>query len=73
MSDSVVADMCGVKSLLARCGNDIEVRNIAELVDTFLLKYCRHSIVEDYIDITPDRGQYVSYCRICLCTISKNG
>lgn len=76
LNDCVITEICGVKQSLERCMAEVddegahEIRNITNLVDKFLLKYCQHSIVHDYIDITPDRGEYVSYCNICMCTIA---
>jgi hypothetical protein len=29
---------------------------------------CKHNIVDDYIDITPDRSMKIKYCDICLVT-----
>lgn len=29
---------------------------------------CLHNIVDDYIDITPDRSMKIKYCDICMVT-----
>ena len=31
----------------------------------FLIAHCKHQIVRDYIDITPDKGCNIKYCRKC--------
>lgn len=75
LSMYVITEMCGVKQSLERSKVEVdnkvahEICNITDLVNAFLLKHCQHCIIEDYIDITPDRGEYISYCSICLCTI----
>lgn len=32
---------------------------------------CSHAIVQDYIDISPDRGKIVYYCKNCLSTFQR--
>jgi hypothetical protein len=38
------------------------------IIDDKINNICIHEWVEDYIDITPDRSQYISYCRLCEIT-----
>ena len=41
---------------------------LLENIDNILKSECRHIYEEDYIDITPDRSQKITYCKICHCT-----
>jgi hypothetical protein len=76
---TIVAEMCGIKAALERCvacvdielGFASEIRGMETAVEAFLLKHCQHVVVHDYVDITPDRGQYISYCNVCLCTLTS--
>jgi len=33
---------------------------------------CSHHIVEDYIDIDPDRSKQIFYCELCETTFDKD-
>jgi hypothetical protein len=35
----------------------------------YLIKHCKHDYIKDYIDIDPDYGAYITYCKICETTI----
>ena len=42
--------------------------NIVKLKDIcneIIAKLCIHDFVDDLIDITPDRSQHITYCKIC--------
>jgi len=42
---------------------------IIQEMNNYLKKYCKHEIVEDWIDIDPDRGgQNIKYCIKCNLT-----
>jgi hypothetical protein len=45
-----------------------EFKQIGELVQQYLKKYCRHCIVQDEIDIDPDVSRTIYYCSKCFCT-----
>jgi hypothetical protein len=36
-----------------------------EHLNQLICSNCEHTFVEDVIDITPDRSQYITYCTIC--------
>jgi len=38
------------------------------LVNEYLKEYCKHSIIDDFIDIDPDRSKYIRYCEKCELT-----
>jgi hypothetical protein len=43
-------------------------KQIVELKDmckTYIQKYCNHEMVEDLIDITPDKSRTIIYCKLC--------
>jgi Ni,Fe-hydrogenase III large subunit len=42
-----------------------EFFEILKSVNKYLHKYCKHNVVEDLIDIDPDRSKYIRYCTIC--------
>lgn len=46
----------------------LNVEKLLENIDNILKSECRHVYEEDYIDITPDRSQKITYCKICNCT-----
>lgn len=48
--------------------NLCEYNDIYNLIKKFLLKYCNHNIIEDYIDISPDNCQCIKYCTKCEST-----
>jgi hypothetical protein len=47
-----------------------DISQILVDIDKVLKIICKHQYESDYIDITPDRGQYICYCSICHCTFS---
>ena len=42
-----------------------EYFDILKRVTKYLHKHCKHDVVEDLIDIDPDRSKNISYCTIC--------
>ena len=44
------------------------IRSMLDRIDNVLKSECKHDYVEDLIDITPDRSQKITYCKICSCT-----
>lgn len=48
-----------------------DYKNIVGLIEKYLIEHsndCDHNIIEDLIDIDPDRSQMVKYCTICYKT-----
>ena len=35
----------------------------------YLHKHCKHNVVNDLIDVDPDRSMAISYCTICESTL----
>lgn len=45
--------------------------DMIKYLDTILKNECRHEYVTtDYIDITPDKGQNITYCETCFSTFT---
>lgn len=49
----------------------VEFKNIVNIINNFLLNHCEHDIVNDSIDIDPDKSESISYCIKCNITFSK--
>jgi len=45
--------------------------NAYEYLRATLQKKCIHEYIEDYIDIDPDNGKYITYCIYCEKTLHK--
>lgn len=43
---------------------------ISRLVKNYLKTHCRHIIVKDVIDITPEKSKTIQYCSKCMNTFS---
>jgi hypothetical protein len=48
-----------------------EYNNICKLMEEYIIHNCNHNIVEDSIDITPDRSQTIFYCSKCMKSFEK--
>jgi len=46
--------------------NDCNIQQIYELVVNYINTNCKHNIITDYIDVSPDKGYNVRYCDICM-------
>jgi len=42
-----------------------ECKVIVKHIKNYLFKYCNHKIIDDLIDIDPDRSQIIHYCEYC--------
>ncbi len=38
---------------------------LKNMCSTLVQQHCNHDFVDDYIDITPERSEKITYCRIC--------
>jgi hypothetical protein len=59
------------KQVLNNISNDKQnpdYKNIIQLIEKYLIDHCNHNIIEDLIDIDPDRSKMVKYCTICYKT-----
>lgn len=48
-----------------------DVEEILVKINAKICDLCNHVIVEDLIDITPDKSLCIQYCEICEYTVSK--
>jgi len=55
-------------SLIPESRQTTEYSDLINRLNIFLLKYCSHEIVEDYIDLTPEKSQTIKYCVHCMNT-----
>ena len=65
-----VDNMIQTKNLLISMVKTEEIDEILKLVDQYLKKRCNHRIVDDLIDIDPDRSKSIQYCEHCLVTFN---
>ncbi len=52
---------------MARLELDTDETN--KIIKTFLMRYCVHDVMTDYIDITPDKCITIRYCKCCGITL----
>jgi len=45
--------------------------DIVEKVQQYIEVYCQHNIIEDLIDIDPDRSKTIHYCTKCETTFDN--
>ena len=59
-----------VKSILDddNVKDDCDIQQIYELVVKYIDTNCKHNIITDYIDISPEYGHNIKYCDICMKT-----
>lgn len=73
MEEESIQCMIRVKEIL---DNDFkykindEYSKIYKLVEEYIVKHCHHEIINDLIDIDPDRSKSISYCEKCFHTFS---
>lgn len=68
MDNCTIENLIQIKSLLISCEKNDEINEIVKHVDNILLKNCTHRIVDDVIDIDPDRSKSIQYCEKCYVT-----
>jgi hypothetical protein len=70
--DDTVERVCEIKAILATLPIEPALTAIASAVDAYLLANCAHVIERDYVDISPERGVYITYCSRCECTLKDH-
>lgn len=48
-----------------------EYKKAVEYIQAILQEKCVHEYIEDYIDIDPDNGKYITYCIYCEKSLNK--
>lgn len=69
-----ISVLCNVQHILKELtdnDNDIEIQQIHKLVVNYIESNCKHNIITDYVDITPDYGHNIRYCNICMKTFTN--
>ena len=46
----------------------LDFEHLLEDIDATLKAECKHIYEEDYVDITPDRSQKITFCSRCGCS-----
>jgi hypothetical protein len=67
-----VTVMLSVKSLIETMPSSRQTHEYLDIlnrVKKYLHKHCRHNVVNDLIDIDPDRSMSIFYCTICESTL----
>ena len=55
--------------MVPRCKKIIsDLTILLDNIDETLKAECIHTYVEDWVDITPERSQKITYCSTCHCT-----
>ena len=70
--DSLIPYMIEAKECLEKItasDQTPEYANILSQINIFLLNFCKHEIIVDSIDITPDRSCCIKYCNKCFVTL----
>ena len=68
-NDMLIEQMMVVKKmLLENPTNNIDYHKMIEHINHFLLKYCNHLWIDDYIDISLEKSKCITYCEYCSIT-----
>ena len=65
-----IETMIGVRNLLLEENDtsDPEYKEILHYVERYIKTHCKHEIIQDLIDIDPDRSKTIFYCKHCETT-----
>ena len=58
-----------MRNEITRNKNEQDTKKIDNEIKNFLMKHCLHDVITDYIDITPNRGMNIKYCKKCGLTL----
>jgi hypothetical protein len=53
-------------SMINQMSYDKEYNDICSLMKEYIEKNCKHEIIKDYIDISPECSKTIEYCAVCL-------
>ena len=42
-----------------------KITELRDICNDKVMELCHHEFVDDMIDISPDKSQYITYCKIC--------
>lgn len=67
MSERLVQLILEMRDEMARI--EVATDETNKIINTFLMRYCVHDVMTDYIDITPDKCITIRYCKYCGVTL----
>ena len=44
---------------------EVDFKSPEYICDKKIQELCPHDFIDDMIDITPDRSEHITYCKIC--------
>ncbi len=69
MSERLVELILEMRDEMARI--EVATDETNKILNTFLMRYCVHDVMTDYIDITPDKSIMIRYCKFCGVTFTR--
>jgi hypothetical protein len=69
MSERLVNLILEMRDEMARI--EVATDETNTIINTFLMRYCVHDVMTDYIDITPDKCITIRYCKNCGVTFKR--
>ena len=71
MEDGMIGYLLDIKCSIELLEMDLnEKRKLISKLNNFLMRYCEHEIVDDYVDTSPDTGHNIKYCIHCGITMN---
>ena len=55
-------------SMINHLSYDKEYNDICSLMQEYIEKKCKHEILKDFIDISPECSKTIEYCAVCMKT-----
>jgi len=69
MSERLVNLILEMRDEMARI--EVATDETNKIINNFLMRYCVHDVMTDYIDITPDKCITIRYCKNCGVTFKR--
>jgi hypothetical protein len=68
-----IAELCRAKNILKNLmpSSKKEIVEIYEKISSYIDKNCKHILVRDSIDISPDISKPIIYCEVCFRTFDS--
>jgi hypothetical protein len=64
----IMSQIIGMLHSLPIDEQNSDYKYIMDLVNNYLLKNCKHTIIADHIDTDVDRSETIKYCEKCYLT-----
>lgn len=65
----IMTRVLGILNSLPNEEHNKDYQKILDAVNEYLLKYCKHTICNDEIDIDVERCKSIGYCEYCYMTV----